>query len=163
MLERTITLYDGSKVLGSAVVDANGKWSIKPAMDLAVGLHDLYATEKNLAGTVGPQSAHVALTIDLTNVHFTLGIQFQFPAGFSLAPGARALVARDLPSFTAAYPSVPPAQIAGVFANGPVTALIDWQTLTVRRLVLYGLSSDCSLSFVWPSSTDVSKPMLSII
>ncbi|QIN60592.1 Bacterial Ig domain protein [Caballeronia sp. SBC1] len=59
----TITVYDGSKVIGSVVIGADGKWSIKPTTDLSVGTHDIYAIETNLAGTSSPQSDHTALTV----------------------------------------------------------------------------------------------------
>ena len=58
-----------------------------------------------------------AAAIDLTNVRFSLGVQFDFPDGFQLQPGHRALIVRNLAAFTAAYPDVPAEQIAGVFAN----------------------------------------------
>ena len=60
---------------------------------------------------VGPTHA------DLSNVRFTLGVQFAFPFGYLVAPGARIVIVRDMAAFTAAYPSVPAVQIAGVFAN----------------------------------------------
>jgi hypothetical protein len=72
-----------------------------------------------------------AQTIDLTNVHFTLGIQFTF-ANTLLAPGARLLIVRDMAAFTAAYPGVPGAQIAGSFANGTVLDTGGERTPTAR-------------------------------
>ena len=58
-----------------------------------------------------------AVNVDMTNVRFILGIHFTFPTGYLLAPGARVLIVRDLAAFSAAHPSVPGGQIAGVFAN----------------------------------------------
>jgi hypothetical protein len=57
------------------------------------------------------------VTLNLTGVRFTRGIDFAFPAATSLAPGARLLAVKDPAAFQAAYPSVPAARIAGVFAN----------------------------------------------
>ncbi|MGH3850072.1 MAG: Ig-like domain-containing protein, partial [Pseudonocardiaceae bacterium] len=59
----TITVYDGSKVIGSVVIGADGKWSLKPTTDLSIGAHDIYAIETNLAGTPSAQSDHTALTV----------------------------------------------------------------------------------------------------
>jgi hypothetical protein len=61
-----------------------------------------------------------AINVDLTNCAFTAGIDFTFPDGYTLAAGARCLVVRDLAAFQAAYPSVPLAQIAGVFESTTV-------------------------------------------
>jgi hypothetical protein len=55
--------------------------------------------------------------IDLTNCQFTLGIQFQFPDGYTLAPGARALIVRDQTAFLTTYGNGLAGMIAGVFAN----------------------------------------------
>lgn len=58
-----------------------------------------------------------AVTLDLTGVRFTKGVDFDFTGSAitSLAPGARVLVVRDLAAFQAAHgPGLP---IAGVFAN----------------------------------------------
>ncbi|KQR80373.1 hypothetical protein ASG35_30465 [Burkholderia sp. Leaf177] len=59
----TITVYDGSKTLGSVVIGADGKWSFKPTTDLSAGTHDIYVIETNLAGAVSPQSDHTAITV----------------------------------------------------------------------------------------------------
>ncbi len=58
------------------------------------------------------------VTLDLTNVRFSAGVEFDFTgsAVTSLAPGARVLVVRDLVDFSAAYGAGLP--VAGVFANG---------------------------------------------
>ncbi len=101
-----------------------------------------------------------ATSIDLTNTKFVLGIQFQFPDGFVLAPGARAVVIRDLTAFTAAYPSVPAAKIAGVFENSTVLdnageriQLVD-NTNAVIKDFSYGED------FPWPKSPDGDGPSL---
>jgi hypothetical protein len=59
-----------------------------------------------------------SVTLDLTNVRFSAGVEFDFTwsAVTSLAPGARVLVVRDLIAFTAAYGAGFP--VAGAFANG---------------------------------------------
>jgi len=59
------------------------------------------------------------VTLDLTGVKFTKGIEFDFPAGFMLAPGEIVLVVRDPAAFEAVYGTGLP--IVGTFAN--LTAL----------------------------------------
>ncbi|WP_083637988.1 Ig-like domain-containing protein [Caballeronia sordidicola] len=57
-----ITLLDGTTVVGSARVDENGKWSIKPT-DLANGPHSLTATDTNAAGVTSDPSTPFAFTV----------------------------------------------------------------------------------------------------
>lgn len=52
----TVTLYEGSTVIGSATVSAGGTWSVTPDKTWTVGTHDLHAIQTNLAGTHGATS-----------------------------------------------------------------------------------------------------------
>ncbi len=63
----TVKLYDtdGTTLLGSAVVDGSGNWSITSST-LADGGHTLTAKQQNPAGTVSSASASLSLTIDGT-------------------------------------------------------------------------------------------------
>jgi hypothetical protein len=61
-----VKLYDGSTLIGSATVGTDGKWTIQPAGALSNALHDLYATDTNVAGTVSPASAHFGFTVNTT-------------------------------------------------------------------------------------------------
>ena len=60
----TITVYDGSKVLGTTTADANGVWSFRPGVDLADGAHTFTATATDAAGNIGTPSPAFNLTID---------------------------------------------------------------------------------------------------
>ena len=51
----TITIFDGDTPIGSAVIGADGAWSVAPATDLTPGAHDITIIETNPAGT---PSAH---------------------------------------------------------------------------------------------------------
>ena len=59
-----------------------------------------------------------SLTLDLTNVRFTKGVDFDFAGSAitSLAPGARVLVVRSIPAFTSRYGAGKP--IAGQWTAG---------------------------------------------
>lgn len=59
----TIRLYDGSTLIGSTVIGADGKWSLQPNVVLLPGAHDLYATQSNAVGT-SAASTHTAFTLD---------------------------------------------------------------------------------------------------
>ena len=57
-----------------------------------------------------------AVTVNLTDVRFTKGIDFDFPPGFTLAPGAATLVVKNVAAFNLRYGSGKP--IAGAFLSG---------------------------------------------
>jgi hypothetical protein len=58
-----------------------------------------------------------SLTLDLAGVQFTSGFDFTFPAGFTLAPGARTVVVLNSAAFATAWPGNT-ATIAGTFSAG---------------------------------------------
>jgi hypothetical protein len=95
-----------------------------------------------------------SVTLDLTGVHFTQGIDFSFTGSTitSLAPGARVLVVRDLAAFEAAYGVGRP--VAGVFANatalsngGELIKLEDGSNNTIREFTYDN-------AFPWPLGAD---------
>ena len=101
--------------------------------------------------------------IDLSNVSFTLGVQFDFAFGYLIAPGARALLVRDMAAFTTAYPTVPAGQIAGVFANGSALSnggerlqLLSATNAVIRDFT-YGTAAP------WPSTPDGTGPALVLV
>jgi large repetitive protein len=59
----TVTVYDGTSALGTAVADASGAWSFTLGQ-LGEGDHSLTATATDAAGNVGAPSAALAFTVD---------------------------------------------------------------------------------------------------
>jgi hypothetical protein len=56
----TITVYDGSTVLGTTTVNGDGTWSFTPTGDLGQGSHSITAVQRDTAGnTSDPTSAFV--------------------------------------------------------------------------------------------------------
>ncbi|MEK7674305.1 MAG: lamin tail domain-containing protein, partial [Verrucomicrobiota bacterium] len=99
----------------------------------------------NLSGSV---------TLDLMDVRFTQGVEFNFTGSAitSLPPGARVLVVRDLAAFTAVHGAGRP--VAGVFTNGTALSnggerikLEDADNGTVRE---FAYDDDPP----WPAGTD---------
>ena len=95
-----------------------------------------------------------SVTLDLTGIRFTQGVQFDFTgsAVTSLRPGGRVLVVRDLAAATVAYGTNLP--VAGVFANGSALSnggepikLEDAGNGTIREFA-YGDSAP------WPADTE---------
>src|SRR4029434_8087000 len=101
--------------------------------------------------------------VDLTNCQFTLGIQFQFPDGYTLASGARALIVRDQAAFLAAYGNGLAGLIAGVFANS--TSLDNGgerlQFLDALSQPIKDFSYDDENG--WPTAPDGEGPSLVLI
>lgn len=62
----TITLSNGSTVIGTAEVDSAGNWTITPDSPLTEGNYTLTATATDPAGNVSTPSASVSLNVDLT-------------------------------------------------------------------------------------------------
>ena len=61
-----VRLYDGSNLIGSAIADTNGRWSIKPAAPLGQGLHSIHATETNAAGKVSASSPDYVVNVTIS-------------------------------------------------------------------------------------------------
>ncbi len=104
-----------------------------------------------------------AVTVDLTNVRFLLGVQFTFPSGTLLPAGARTLIVRDISAFTTAYPAVPVAQIAGIFANGTTlnTGGAQLQLVDAVGNVIRDFSYNNKSP--WPESPDNGGPALVLL
>lgn len=95
-----------------------------------------------------------AVALDLTGVRFTGGIEFNFTGSSitSLAPGARALVVRDLAAFESVHGTGHP--VAGVFANasalsngGELIKLEDSSNSTIREF-------EYDDAFPWPTGAN---------
>ncbi len=104
-----------------------------------------------------------SVTLDLTGVKFTAGVDFAFAgsAVTSLAPGARVLVVRDLAAFSAVHGGSLP--VAGVFANtsvlnndGERVKIEDATNSTVREFTYND-------ALPWPVSADGIGPSLVLI
>jgi hypothetical protein len=60
----TVSLYSGDTLLGTAVADANGNWSITASVDLEDGLNNLTATSTNAAGNESPRTEAFPINVD---------------------------------------------------------------------------------------------------
>ncbi|MDP0784565.1 Ig-like domain-containing protein, partial [Klebsiella pneumoniae] len=61
----TVTIYDGSTVLGTAVADEDGHWRFTPD-PLGEGEHRLSTTVTDVAGNTSGHSPDFVLTVDTT-------------------------------------------------------------------------------------------------
>ncbi|MGK4352154.1 BapA/Bap/LapF family large adhesin [Enterobacter sichuanensis] len=62
----TVTIYDGSVAIGTAVTGSNGVWTFTPPVDLSESTHQLTARATDAAGNTGPASPVYTITVDLT-------------------------------------------------------------------------------------------------
>ncbi|WP_155520678.1 Ig-like domain-containing protein, partial [Ralstonia solanacearum] len=62
----TISVFDGTTLLGTATANASGNWTFTPSTALTDGSHSLTATATDAAGNVSTASSAFALTVDTT-------------------------------------------------------------------------------------------------
>ncbi|EDR6331013.1 hypothetical protein CBK21_005276, partial [Salmonella enterica subsp. enterica serovar Hillingdon] len=62
----TISIYNGSALVGTAQVQANGSWSFTPSTSLGAGVWNLTATATDAAGNTSAASEIRSFTIDIT-------------------------------------------------------------------------------------------------
>jgi VCBS repeat-containing protein len=62
----TITIYDGSIAIGTAVAGSNGAWTFTPSVDLSEGNHSITVTATDVAGNTSTPSPAFTLNVDLT-------------------------------------------------------------------------------------------------
>ena len=60
----TVTVSDGTKMLGTTTADSSGAWHYTPLAALANGTHNLTATASDAAGHTSAASTAFTLTID---------------------------------------------------------------------------------------------------
>ncbi|MDO3510289.1 Ig-like domain-containing protein, partial [Ralstonia pseudosolanacearum] len=61
---RTISIFDGTTLLGTTTADASGNWTFTPTTALTDGSHSLTATATDAAGNVSAASSAFPLTVD---------------------------------------------------------------------------------------------------
>lgn len=109
----TITLFDGSIVVGTTVSDFTGNWTIKTST-LAVGYHNLTATATNYQGS-SPHSPSIIIRVIPTPPILALG---SFYAGIPYAGGSTIIVN----NFTNIGGAID--RVTGLYLNGG--ALGNW-------------------------------------
>jgi hypothetical protein len=78
----TVTIRDGSTVLGTATADSSGAWSFTTGT-LSEGAHSLTATATDKAGNVSSASATVSLTVDASITAPTINLATASDTGAS--------------------------------------------------------------------------------
>lgn len=91
-------------------------------------------------------------SIDLTNVHFDAGLDYEFPTGFILAPLERTVVVKNQTVFAETYPvagvKIAPGTFIGNLSNsGEEIAVKDGSGVDIRRFTYRD-------SYPWPEGPD---------
>ncbi|MET2526617.1 Ig-like domain-containing protein, partial [Ralstonia sp. SM1884_UCD616_TZ26] len=60
----TISIFDGTTLLGTTTADALGNWTFTPTTALTDGSHSLTATATDATGSVSPATTAFTLTVD---------------------------------------------------------------------------------------------------
>lgn len=96
--------------------------------------------------------------VDMTDVRFTKGINFDFPAGYSLAAGASAVIVKNPAAFAIRYPSVVPAGNYGAdnLSNSGEEIKLSYGA----GAQIIGFTYGDSNTALWPAAPDGSGPTL---
>ena len=104
-------------------------------------------------------------TVDFTGANFTAGIVFEFPIGYTLAPGARCVIVRSVAAFEARYGTG--RAVAGVFglSEGSQTGLSNGGELVTLALTANNITATLfSVTYddlaPWPVAADGNGPSL---
>ncbi|ONS23940.1 large repetitive protein, partial [Burkholderia cenocepacia] len=62
----TVSVYDGTTLLGTTTADPSGNWTFTPATGLGEGAHSITVTATDTAGNVSTPSTAFELTVDTT-------------------------------------------------------------------------------------------------
>jgi len=123
---------DGTGALvGSDSITVTGTGGIVPASSANIILTELNYHPVTAGEEFIEMQNVSAFTVDLSACTFTAGINYTFPAGTLVAPGARLLLVENRTAFAARYPSVPLASLAPN-AYTPSNLSNGGETLTLR-------------------------------
>jgi hypothetical protein len=138
----TVTLFDGTTIIGTGKANASGVWSIASST-LADGVHSITATATDLAGNTSAPSAALAVTIDTTapSSGIVPGIPTPDPNGISTTTLTSTDLAQVLQGDQSALRFVAGTQ-AIVLVDGRLSVGPDTDEAYVERLYRSTLNRD---------------------
>ncbi|HEX2748019.1 MAG TPA: lamin tail domain-containing protein [Verrucomicrobiales bacterium] len=117
-------------VIGTSTISINNTTAIEPAAAANLVVSEIMyhpsapsPAEITAGFTDADQFEYIEITnigvatVSLTGVRFTAGIDYDFAAGATLAPGSRLIIARDRLAFLSRYPGAAASLAAGAFLN----------------------------------------------
>ncbi|MBJ7353725.1 MAG: hypothetical protein JHC98_02785 [Thermoleophilaceae bacterium] len=113
----TVNVYEGVTLIGTAVADGSGNWSLSPDPTLSVGAHALVARATDPAGNVSPDSGTRTITIDTSAPTVTLTTPV---AGTTPADGSTINTTTPVITFTVSDSNPSPASECIIDGGAPV-------------------------------------------
>jgi VCBS repeat-containing protein len=92
----TVTVSDGTTVLGTAATGTDGNWSFTPTTPLSEGQHNLTTTVTDPAGNVGPASSVVIVIVDTLAPAAATDLQLSNDSSGTLVPVAAGGTTNDV-------------------------------------------------------------------
>ena len=153
----TVTISEGSTVLGTATANASGVWSFTPT-GLAQGLQTITASETNAAGLT--VSASLTFTYDTTAPTVTIALADDTSGGNDITTND-ALTGTADPTATATISEgstvlgTTTANASGVWSFTPTSLAPGLRTITASETNAAGLIGSSSLTFTYETTPKV--------
>ena len=153
----TVTLTEGSTVLGATTADANGVWSFTPT-SLVPGLQTVTASETNAAGLTG--SSSLTFTYETTAPTVTIALADDTSGGEDITTND-ALSGTADPNATVTLTEgstvlgATTADANGVWSFTPTSLVPGLQTVTASETNAAGLTGSSSLTFTYETTPKV--------
>ena len=120
----TVAIYDNDELIGTAQVDADGRWTFTPEPALEAGAHSLTTVVTDAAGNSGPTSTAINFTIDLTTPPAAGGVELISNNGTANQPITSGGATSDTTPI-----------LSGTAAEGSTVTILDGDTVLGTVLV----------------------------
>ncbi len=175
-----------STVLGTAIVGADGSWSLTPATALADGSHQITATQADSLGTASAASATQTLVVDtqapaaptigLALDTLTLNVSadwWQQPAGFTVSVDGHRIGTTNWVSALKDAGQSQTVTLTGSFGSGPHVVTVDFlndiyggthatdTNLYVNAITLDGVTTTENSAQLWAGGINYALPAAS--
>jgi hypothetical protein len=117
----TVTVANGSTVVCTAVVAADGTWSCTPSLAIPGGAASLTATQADQTGNASAASAPVAITVPLNSTSTGTTVGGSTPATLALTLGAPATFGAFTPGIDKTYTASTTANVVSTAADATLS------------------------------------------
>jgi hypothetical protein len=126
----TVKVYEGATLIGTAVANGSGNWTLSPDPTLSVGAHTLFATSTDPAGNVSANSTNRVITIDTTAPTVALTVP-----NVGTTPANGSSINTTTPSITFTVTDANPAASSSCIIDGgaPVTCTSGFTTAALGQ------------------------------
>jgi hypothetical protein len=171
----TVSVYDGTTLIGATAATAAGTWSFTPATPLAVGVHHLTATATDVAGNVSATSGTLAVSVvdppaaasstlvlnvaevaaSGVNARFTVSVDGTQVGGVQTATAAEAAGGGQNITLTGDFAAAGPHDVTVTYLNGFAGAAADaGRMLFINAVSLGGLTAFPDSTMLFDTTND---------